>query len=145
MPYEATMTKLFDCQIINVEDFKNPNKECGAEHAHKNWKDILEKQYYEEFDLCFFFDGDSDRVICKIRGCSHPFDGNSFLAMYVKTLLKIQEKLKSLAEVEERFIIHAVGNIVTNEGVFNSMKKNKIASSRADVGIQNLYEKAMKK
>ena len=43
---------------------------------NKNWADLNLQALDADYDFAFFFDGDSDRIIIKIKGNPEPFDGN---------------------------------------------------------------------
>ena len=92
IPYEALFKKFFDYTVINNIDFSNPNHKCGAEYIQKHWTEI-NHEYFSAFDLCFFFDGDCDRVLCRVKGREQLWDGNSSLGLYLLVLMKMKEQL----------------------------------------------------
>lgn len=117
-----------------------PNYKCGADYIERNLS-VIEAPFYEDFDVCAFFDGDSDRIIIKNKNIGSIFDGNYFMMLYVQTLKNIQEKLKDSGL---EILFGAVGIEFMNLGLIAELKKNGIKYIRADVGIQNVFETATK-
>lgn len=108
----------FDGEKINVG--------CGAEHA-----DLLIPRS-SNFDACFSFDGDADRV--KAIKSGKALDGDHIMYCAAK-VMKQSGKLKNNA---------VCGTVMTNSGVEKAYSRNGIRLFRSDVGDREVFRTMQK-
>lgn len=111
--------------IYDSGDGKNINNGCGALHPETCAKEVVRVGA----DIGFSFDGDADRLIAVDKN-GKVVDGDEVIYILAK-YLKDNGRLNNNT---------AVGTILTNIGIENSLEKIGIRLERTDVGDHNVAE-----
>ncbi len=112
--------------VIGVEpDGLNVNKDCGSTHIDKLCRLVKEKH----LDLGFAFDGDADRCIA-VDEKGTVIDGDAI--MYI-----LAKRLKSRGMLNSNTV---VATIMSNSGLFSSLKSIGIKCEQTAVGDRFVYE-----
>jgi len=118
-----------ECTVINCKaDGININKDCGSTHI-ENLQNFVKAN---GFDLGFAFDGDADRLLC-VDHEGKLVDGDKIIAICSK-FMKDNGRLNANT---------AVVTIMSNMGLFEFFKKNKINCEKTKVGDRYVLEKML--
>lgn len=109
----------------------NINKNCGSNYLKKNLK-----SKYKNYDYCFAFDGDADRILFSEKNYG-LIESEKIALIFIKFLKK---KIKNPAKK-----LNIVGTNITNPWLKENLNKKKFTFYYSKVGDRNVINKQIEK